>query len=137
MKKILLAVLLCALMLLTSCGGMTAKEEIGAFAQANEALIINVSRRGNFDEMLIKPEVYHAYQEMDCVVYTTGKTGVLTDTRTGFYYSFDGQPCGAGYANKWKFTEDENGWYGENTRTGSRYRTEHLFGNFYYFEGTW
>jgi ethanolamine utilization protein EutA (predicted chaperonin) len=137
MKKILAAVILCALMLLTACGSMTEKEDILALTRENEEFIINVARRGNYSEVLISEEVFHVYYDMDCVVFSTGADGLLTDTRTGFYYSFDGNPCGAGYANKWKFTEDENGWYGENVRTGSKYRTEHLFGNFYYFEGTW
>ncbi len=137
MKKILVAMMLAALILLTACGSMTDKDDILTFAQANEEQLISAARRGNYAEILIMSEVFHAYYDMDCVVFTTGASGILTDTRSGLYYSFDGEPCGAGYANKWKLTEEGSGWAWYDIRSASEYYTEHLFGNFYYFEGTW
>ena len=135
MKKIVAALLLCAMMLLTACGTMTDKEDMLAFCQENEELIINVARRGNYSEVLIAGEVFHVYYDMDCVVFTTGAKGILTDSRSGFYYSFDGNPCGAGYANKWKLTEEDGEWVWYDTRSDAEYHTEHLYGDFYYFEG--
>ena len=137
MKRILLVILAAAAALMMTGCGAPAEEEIAAIAREDEALFADIAYGADPARALIDPEICHVYREVDCVVFTTGASGLLTDTRSGFYYSYNGQPCGAGYANKWKFTEEDGGWAWYDTRTPREYHTRHLFGNFYYFEGSW
>lgn len=137
MKRTLLLILAAVLMLLTGCSNLNSTDDIGAFVEENADLIIETSVRGNYDAMLMMPEIDNIYNSMDCVVFTTGTSGLLTDTRCGFYYSFDGAPAGAGYANTWKLSEKDGVYSWSDSKGRIEYHTTHLFGNFYYFEGTW
>lgn len=137
MNKILLAALTLALLLLTGCASLTGGDDMAGFINANEELLTDAAVYSQHGRALILPEIHNVYAERDCVVFVTGASGLLTDTRYGFYYSLDGEPCGAAYANSWKLAAEGEGysWYDSLGRIS--YHTHHLTGNWYYFEGTW
>lgn len=137
MKRIIALLMVFCILGLTGCSTLEAKDSINSFISENEELLTDAAVYGQYDRALILPEIYNVYWEMDCVVFTTGKSGLLTDTRCGFYYSFDGDPAGAGYANSWKLVEEDGGYCWHDNKGRMEYHTSHIYGNFYYFEGTW
>lgn len=137
MKKILFAILVVLMLALTGCSSLNSIESIEAFIHENESLLTDAAVYSQFDSALVMPEIFNVYAERDCVVFTTGYSGLLTDTRSGFYYSFDGEPAGAGYANSWKLSPSGDGFAWRDSKGRIDYHTYPVFGNFYYFEGTW
>lgn len=137
MKKILLAALIAMLLALTGCNGLIISDDMRTFITENEELLTDAAIYGQHHRALILPEVHNVYAEHDCIVFVTGKSGMLDDTRHGFYYSYDGDPAGAGYANSWKLTSEGDDYYWHDNLGRMDYHTRRLFGNWYYFEGTW
>lgn len=137
MKRIFILIMVFCTLVLTGCSALDKKDSMNDFITQNENLLTDAAIYSQHERALILDEIYNVYTEMDCVVFVTGYSGLLTDTRCGFYYSFDGEPAGAGYANSWKLSEEDGGfcWYDNKGRI--EYHTSHIFGNFYYFEGTW
>ena len=137
MKKILLVALIAVLFVLTGCSSLNGSDDINAFIAGNEELLTDAAVYGQHHRALILPEVHNVYAEHDCVVFVTGKSGMLDDTRYGFYYSYDGDPAGAGYANSWRLTAEGDSFFWRDNLGRMDYHTHQLFGNWYYFEGTW
>ena len=137
MKRILLAALIAMLLILTGCSSLNGSDDISAFITANEELLTDAAVYGQYHRALILPEVYNVHAEHDCIVFVTGASGILTDTRCGFYYSYNGEPAGAGYANSWRLTAEGDSFFWRDNLGRMDYHTRRLFGNWYYFEGTW
>jgi len=120
--------------------GHLAQEQIYALVENNTAALEQIAQ-SEVPEQAKRPEGVQKISVVDGTVeFSCGGTGTGTDTvYFGFYYSLDGKPdavCrGVRFAAAKNIRPGGQGFVVQNGQ-GGQYYTQHIVGNFYYYEAS-
>lgn len=116
------------------------KEEILSFVRENEEALLEAVESGDYSDFENRGFIQGIDEGGTAVDFYCGGVGIApSSTYVGFFYTEENDPaaiwCAPGSADM--LTPSGNGLSWRETNGDNRYYTEHICGNFYYYESSY
>ena len=113
------------------------KDEVFDFVSENEEELLKAIEAGDYSTFENQGFIKRIYTDETVVDFSCGGAGVGPNTSyVGFFYTLDNDMTAVWCAPASSLTPSGNGFEWQEANGDNRYYTEHICGNFYYYEAS-